>query len=196
MIFHPNKKIPEEHFGVADAIRGYTSLERYPGGLSPDELASIQVHPNLDMLLEYHDWRPNLIVSSVANLISALFLGQSGYNGIQYVAVGSGEGDWDTDGTPEPTVGQTDLVNELGRVAPTVVFLDSSNNSTSAVTNRLQVSGTFMDADAVGTWREWGVFGGNATSAADSGLLINYRTHGATAKPNDETLVRRVRFVF
>ena len=202
MLFHKNDRMPEEDLSVRTAIRGYTSLERYPGDLTPRELASTRVHPNKDLLVDYEDWHANIIVTTVASLVSALFKGQSGYGGVQYVAVGSGLATWDNDMTPAATIGQTELENELGRVdvtstsPPSIVFLDATNTATSTVTNRIQVSGTFAPADAVGTWREWGVFGGTATASADSGILIDYLTHGAKIKANDETLIRRVRFVF
>ena len=196
MLFHKNNRVPEENLSIRRAIRGYTSVERYPGGLTPRDLLSIRVHPNRDLLVDYEGWHANIIVTTVAGMVSALFKNQSGYGGVQYVAVGTGQAAWDTDGTPAPTIDQAALENELGRVAPSIVFLDASNNESLTVTNRIQVSGTFADADAVGTWREWGVFGGTATASANSGILIDYLTHGAKVKGNDETMTRRVRFVF
>lgn len=114
---------------VTDGIQGWTKVEVYPGDIPIEDLGDISVEPCRKHLIQETKWQKNVIVNSISHLISALFRNESGYSGTQYVAVGSGISDWDTDGVPDPTSSQTDLENEIGRATANVVFLDSSNNS-------------------------------------------------------------------
>ena len=61
--------------------------------------------------------------------------------------------------------------------------------------NILQVKRVFGEDECNGTWREFGIFGGNATSAANSGIMINKRHHGVITKTSDMTVERVMRFV-
>ena len=48
---------------------------------------------NLIKVIEGH----NLVVTSFVKLVMALCKGESGYSGIQYWAIGSGDAEWDID---------------------------------------------------------------------------------------------------
>ena len=151
-----------------------------------------------DGRVEVTDWNRNLIVSGINNLISALFKNQSGYTGIGYWAVGSGQSSWDTN-LANPAASDVKLVNEIGRKAipaSAITFLTSSDDTTSTVTNRLQITLTFEENDANGSWREFGIFGGNATSTKDSGVMINHKTHSVIPKSNSMRIERQIRFTF
>lgn len=135
----------------------------------------------------------NLVVNSFLNLVMCLLKQQSGYSGIQYWAVGSGSTSWDN--TPvTPSLTDTGLTSEIGRVpisSNEIVFLDSNLEETSSPTNIIQITHTFGENDCNGTWREFGIFGGNANENANSGIMINKRHHGVIEK-NEEMKVERV----
>lgn len=138
----------------------------------------------------------NLVVNSFLNLVMCLLKQQSGYSGIQYWAVGSGASSWDTT-TPTPEIGATRLTAEIGRVpisASEIAFLDTDYNVVSTPTNILQISHTFGTTDCNGTWREFGIFGGNATASLNSGLMINKRHHAVITKTEEMTIERIMRF--
>lgn len=138
----------------------------------------------------------NLVVNSFLNLVMCLLKQHSGYSGIQYWAIGSGASSWDTT-TPTPEIGATRLTAEIGRVpisASEIAFLDTDYNVVSTPTNILQISHTFGTTDCNGTWREFGIFGGNATASLNSGLMINKRHHAVITKTEEMTIERIMRF--
>lgn len=138
----------------------------------------------------------NLVVSSFLNLVMSLMKGQSGYSGITYWAVGSGSDSWDTSPI-DPVVSATKLTQEIGRVAipsDEIVFLNSSYEESQNPTNILQIKHTFGINDCNGIWREFGLFGGTATSALNSGVMINKRHHGVITKTSELTIERTMRF--
>ena len=140
----------------------------------------------------------NLVVNSFLNLVMCLLKQDSSYKGLQYWAVGSGESYWD-DGTPEPSISATRLTNEIGRVAlanSDIVFLDSNFNISNTPTNVLQISHTFGANDCNGVWREFGIFGGNATTSANSGIMINKKHHAIITKTEEMMVERVMRFTF
>lgn len=138
----------------------------------------------------------NLVVNTALNLIMALLKRQSGYSGIQYWAVGSGASSWDS-GLPSPTAGDTRLTAEIGRVAidpSEIVFLNGNLQVSSTPTNIIQITHTFGVNDCNGKWREFGIFGGNATASANSGIMINKRNHEVITKTSEMTVERVMRF--
>ena len=138
----------------------------------------------------------NLVVNSFLNLVMSLLKQQSGYKGIQYWAVGSGASSWDSS-MPNPELTATKLTAELGRVAIStseIKFLTPEYEESPTPTNILQISHTFGPTDCNGVWREFGIFGGNATSAKDSGVMINKRHHAVITKTEEMTIERIMRF--
>lgn len=138
----------------------------------------------------------NLVVNSFLNLVMCLLKQQSGYKGIQYWAVGSGASSWDSS-LPNPDISATKLTSELGRVpiaASEIQFLNPNYNVVTTPTNILQISHTFGPTDCNGVWREFGIFGGNATTAANSGIMINKRHHAVITKTEEMTIERIMRF--
>lgn len=145
----------------------------------------------------------NLVVNSFLNLVMCLLKQQEGYSGLQYWAIGSGADSWDGTGEdgndlmPEPEAGATRLTSELGRVAlvPTdFSFLNDDYTVSEVPTHILQISHVFTETDCNGVWREFGLFGGNATTAANSGILINKRHHKIITKTSDIRVERIMRF--
>lgn len=138
----------------------------------------------------------NLVVTSFLNLVMCLLKQHNGYSGIQYWAVGSGASNWDSN-MPTPEIGATRLTAEIGRVpisADEISFLDSNFNVVTTPTNIIQITHTFGTADCNGTWREFGIFGGNATATANSGIMINKRHHSVITKTEEMTVERIMRF--
>lgn len=148
-----------------------------------------------DGRIEYREGY-NLVVNSFLPLIMSLLKNEVGYSGMQYWAVGSGESSWDTS-TPNPLANATTLTAELGRKAipnNAISYLDANLAVTNTPTNKLQITITFGENECNGVWREFGIFGGNATSTADSGILINKKHHAILTKTSDMTVERTIQF--
>ena len=138
----------------------------------------------------------NLVVNSFLNLVMCLLKQQSGYAGIQYWAVGSGATAWDSN-MPNPELTATRLTAELGRVAigaNEIKFLNSAFEEVATPSNIIQISHTFGANDCNGVWREFGIFGGNATASLNSGIMINQTHHAVITKTSDMTIERFMRF--
>ena len=138
----------------------------------------------------------NLVVNSFLNLVMCLLKQQNGYSGIQYWAVGSGASSWDST-LPTPEITASRLTAEIGRVpisTSELAFLDTNYEVVSTPTNILQISHTFGANDCNGVWREFGIFGGNATEALNSGIMINKRHHAIITKTEEMTIERIMRF--
>lgn len=141
----------------------------------------------------------NLVVNSFLNLVMCLMKNQSNYSGIQYWAIGEGSASWDGKDKEPPTPSITDnrLTKEIGRVpiTPTeIVFLNSDYDVVSVPTNIIQITHLFGTSDCNGEWREFGIFGGNATTSANSGIMVNKRHHKVINKTSDMTVERIMRF--
>lgn len=141
----------------------------------------------------------NTIVENIGKLIACLMKGQTGYGGVKYWAVGTGSTLWDVSNPPTASTTDTKCVSELFRKAinPTdITFVDSAGTPTETVTNSIQITVTFTEDEANGQWREFSIFGGNATATKDSGLALNHKTHGLIVKTSSMTIERKIRFIF
>lgn len=139
----------------------------------------------------------NLVVNSFLSLITALCKQEQGYVGIQYWAIGSGNASWDTNGTPSPDLSETLLTNEIGRKAITasdIKYLTDDEEVSSTPTNILQITLFFDVGECNGEWREFGIFGGNASSIKNTGIMINKRHHDVITKTNEITVERVMKF--
>lgn len=140
----------------------------------------------------------NLIVNDIGKLIACLFSRKSGYSGLTHWAIGSGLDSWDTSSV-DPKVTDSRLTTEIFRKAiqPTdIKFLDSSGEPTETVTNVIAITVTFSTSEANGKWREFGIFGGNASASLNSGLMINHKIHKILTKDDSMTVERQIRFTF
>jgi hypothetical protein len=142
----------------------------------------------------------NVVVNNCSVLIAALMKGHSGYSGATYWAVGSGNEAWPSDTPGSPAATDSQLVTETFRKAivpaTDIVFLDGSNNVSATPTNKIQVTVTFLEEEANGALMEFGIFGGNATGTANSGVMINHKTHPLIYKTNVLQLQRILRLTF
>ena len=138
----------------------------------------------------------NLVVTSFLTLIACLMKNEQLYSGIQYWAIGQGNSSWD-EVLPSPTLGDTQLVSEIGRVAldpSDITYVDENFDESPIPTNILQIQHTFDENTLNGSWREFGIFGGNATSALGSGIMINHRNHALLVKTSEMVVQRTMRF--
>ena len=138
----------------------------------------------------------NLVVNSFIKLVMALMKDPTSYSGVQYWAIGKGDASWDST-MPDPEVNATRLTSELGRVAISpseISFLNADGSTSDTPTNILQIKHTFGSADCNGEWREFGIFGGNATGTANSGIMINKKHHAVITKTADIAVDRTMKF--
>ena len=185
------------------SLRGATDLEQMALNLCATEKTDLRmtgesidrIFKNGVLVDEIHGH--NIVVNSMLNLVMCLFKQQSGYKGLQYWAIGSGASSWDTTSV-SPEITATRLTKEIGRVAlddSCFSFLTPEYGVSQTPTNILQIKKSFGENDCNGEWREFGIFGGNATSSANSGILINKRHHKIITKTSEMTVERTMRFV-
>ncbi len=153
----------------------------------------VHIHTSLhDTLLDMatgerqiiHNGESNLIVIGFGLLVASLLHGGVTHSfPISYWAVGDGEGDfWDdltvTQRQSKSVFSRTTLYNETFRVQTTNVFIDANDDEVppDPPTNRLEIRGVF-GPDVVGPLREFGLFGGQATGAVDTGLMLDHKAH-------------------
>jgi hypothetical protein len=129
------------------------------------------------LVYDYH--KNNIIVNTASILIARLLKDSSEpRNGISYLAIGSGNGEWDLFDPPAPTTSQIELENEFYRKSIDVsTFVHpETGEPTTAKTNIVDYAVTFGEGEAVGPIVEMGLFGGDATAELNSGTMINWRT--------------------
>lgn len=142
----------------------------------------------------------NTVVNNCSNLIACLMKAQAGYAGLTYWAVGSGSSGWSNTSPPSPTVSDSSLLAETFRKAivpaTDIVFLDGSDNVTASVTNKIQITVTFLENEANGELREFALFGGNATSSANTGIMVNRKIHPLIYKTSGMKIQRVIKIIF
>lgn len=149
-----------------------------------------------DVLVKETDWKKNTVLVGMSVIVSMLLNNEGGFSGIQYHGLGSGDAAWDTT-VVDPDFTDTTLLAESYRKIPdSVVYVDQAGDPSVSPTNRLLVTTTFDYGEATGSIREQGIFAGDATASADSGLLMNCIRHKEIYKGLGEKLIRRIRFTF
>jgi hypothetical protein len=137
-------------------------------------------------------------VSSAWPLVAALLRGERSVSGIRFCAVGSGADAWDTARPPTPD--STRLVREVTRVpiAPAdIQYVDATGTVATTPTHRLELEVTVMASQGPLRLREFALFGGeSATSAPDSGRMINYVIHPRIDLAAGKSLTRTIRLSF
>jgi len=129
-------------------------------------------------------------VAGVEDTTSGLF---NNFSPIRYLALGTGNPSWDSDpNNVVKPVTQTSLTNELTRFALAADDFQFLNQSGSVLdpqelSPRFKIIRILGENDANGDLREFGLFGGDATVADDSGIMFNWITHPLIQK--DATLV-------
>lgn len=146
-------------------------------------------------LIKETEWSKNTIVNGLNKAIAYAF---AGMGGLTYWAIGSGANSWDTN-QPIPSATDTQLTNEIGRkIIPSsaFAFLDNEGQVTNTPTNVLQITLTFGANDCNGNWREFALYGGNATNQLGSGVMINHKIHTLQTKTTSVQIQRQIKFTF
>lgn len=149
------------------------------------------------LLVADSGWRPNTIAYQAWTLIADLVRGEPELRGLQFCAVGAGNEAWDA-ALPRPDPAASGLASEVARVAlapERIKRVDGFGRSTTSLTTRLEAEATF-ETQEPRILREFGLFGGDASEAANSGRLVNHVIHAAVILTPGDTLTRRVRLSF
>jgi len=159
----------------------------------------------LDGSVEYgehgeFEWGDNQIQNTFATLIACWARAESGYDRINYFAVGSGLVSWDTTPPTQPYT-DTTLTMEYFRKAiaqSSIIFIDPSTNiPTGGVpSSKIEIDVTLLTTEANGTMREFGLFGGTATATLDSGEMVDWIVHSRIDKDSSMEIDRKVRIEF
>jgi len=151
------------------------------------------------------EWRPNQAQNSSATLSAILFgsvvqSSSSAYGGIQYLALGGGDSNWDLSPPTQndKPYSATTLVNEIDRIqvanGTNVAYLDPVTEAVSVTPTRvLQVNILIPFDRGIGDLREFALFGGDATSTQDSGYMINWVTHSVISKDSRVQILRQLK---
>ncbi|TVP48075.1 MAG: hypothetical protein EA350_03840 [Gemmatimonadales bacterium] len=142
-------------------------------------------------------WRPNSIVESCWPLIAGLLGNEEGLRGILYLAVGEGDARWDDAPATRGPLARH-LREEVVRVpiAPEdITYLGEGDEPSREPTPRLEIR-VRLAWETPQVLREFGVFGGDATEAANSGRMINHVVHDRLNLGEGSTLTRQIRFSF
>lgn len=146
----------------------------------------------------------NLVVDVCSKLLAGLVSGKITGSSI-YWAIGSGQTSWDAlfdaGSGPTPSSDAIGLVNEIARIkvsASNFRFVDESGNelSDSNYSNRIKCTITVDENTANGKWREFGLFGGNATATQDSGIMIDHIYHNVFNKSEEFSVTRVLTLTF
>lgn len=146
------------------------------------------------------DWGFNQIQNSFASLMAGWFRGESGFERLTYVGIGSGQTSWDSSPPSQP-YSEVTLNNEVFRKAlpqNDIYFIDPITNlpTGGAPSSKIEVVYTLGTTEANYDLREFGLFGGTATGAFDSGEMINWIVHSKISKDSSFEIYRRIRIQF
>lgn len=146
------------------------------------------------------EWGWNQIQNSFATLLAAWCRGEAGYDRITFVGIGSGNVSWDTT-PPTQSYSDTTLTTEYFRKAVTqanIVYIDPVTNLPTGGTpsSKIEITVTLLTSEANGAMREFGLFGGTATSTLDSGQMVNWIVHSRIDKDSSLEIERKIRLEF
>lgn len=141
----------------------------------------------------------NQIQNSCATLLASLMKGEAGYSFANFLAIGSGDPSWDTT-SPTKSYDQTKLTTEYFRksISPIdIIYLDPTTGLVSgSATTKIQFTVVILPGEANGTMREFGLFGGTATSVTDSGEMVNWIDHAKIDKDISLEIQRKITIEF
>jgi len=146
------------------------------------------------------EWDFNQIQNTFATLLTCWLREEAGYNRIGYMGIGSGLIGWDTSPPAQP-YSQTALTTEYARMTIAqvdLVFIDPATDLPTGGTpsSKIEITVNMGAGDANGTMREFGLFGGTATAALDSGEMVNWVVHNKIIKSPAISIQRKVRIEF
>ena len=128
----------------------------------------------------------NLIVDSASTLMARrMYPGDALTSGMQYLAVGTGVGTGTTQAPQAEALTLAALRVELARKTfSSTSYLDTNSSPVAGPTGKIQLTTTFLEAEANGPIVEMGLFGGNATATSGSGYLFNHKVFPVINKDN------------
>lgn len=149
-------------------------------------------------------WRSNVVVNQCRQLLAAFMKGDAA-SGIQFIALGRGDMNWDSQMPEAPdrnTDALTDSTPEIINIADAAMaidYLDNAGEVSPDLSQRIQVSITLVPGSlpiAVGETafplREFALFG----QMDAENFMIDYVRHPVMNIGPEDTLVRKVRLVF
>lgn len=144
--------------------------------------------------------RHNQIQNTFATLLAGMCSQDAAFSGITYIALGEGLAGWDLIPPATPYI-QTTLVSEGFRkalVPADFMYLDPATDLPSATpTSKIEVTALIANGDANGlSLREFGLFGGTATIAFDSGEMVDWIVHSRIDKDASLEIQRLIRIEF
>jgi hypothetical protein len=154
-----------------------------------------------ERLIEDTGWKSNQIVTNVQPLLAGLMANEVSFTGgILFSAQGRGDPSFDIT-LPTPSFSETELRDEFFRKEPdSITFIDESTGDPAGVgvfTRVISVKTIIEFDEANGEFiREQGLYGGNATTTQDSGLLANLIFHEARFKDNTIKIIRFIQLTF
>ena len=157
-----------------------------------------------DGTVEHEVIGKNIVTLSASVLLARLAAKEykGAVGGLDYLAIGSGAPEWDPRFPPSAANTATALVNEIYRkqfysiefINPDPAPGDPEVSPTP--TNIIDLTARFEQGEADGFWMEMGLFGGDATSSADSGDLVTYKIFSLVSKPSDSIYTITYRLTF
>jgi len=118
----------------------------------------------------------NIIVNDASELLAQLAKLNTVEPGITHLAVGVGDGSFDPQNPPAPTVVQNTLVGEIFRKVIDSTTFVISGVPTVTRTNVVDFVTALQAGQGTGALKEVGLFGGTGAAATDGGTMINYFT--------------------
>lgn len=154
------------------------------------------------VLVSDSGWSDNQIQDTAATIVagclSRLDELPATWEGISYLALGEGQGAWDT-AAPAQNKADTTLNNEQFRKAvldSDIVFIDALGGAVSGAgveTRFIRCTVTIGVGEANGlSLREFGLFGGDAGAGANTGYIFNWVVHGRIDKDATMVIVRTI----
>jgi hypothetical protein len=145
------------------------------------------------------NWGCNQIQNTFRTLLACWTRAEPGYSRIGFLGIGSGLPGWDST-PPVQSYDQVLLESEYYRLTipqGDVIFIDPLSGSPSgSPTNKVEITVNIGYSEANGTMREFGLFGGTATSSLDSGEMVNWIVHERIDKTSGFEIQRKIRIEF
>lgn len=151
------------------------------------------------------DWKPNQIQNSLATLLAVWSRQEPSdipfFGRIGFMALGTGLVAWDTTPPAQP-FSQSTLETEAFRKAisqGSIIFIDPITNVPTGGTPspKIEITVNITNAEANGlSLREFGLFGGTATIAFDSGEMVNWVVHQRIDKDSSFEIDRIIRLEY
>lgn len=173
-------------------------------GLWRDTVIRRDPETGAEEVVEDTGWQSNRITVGMTRLLAGLLKNEPTFNGgILFHAMGRGSPTFDV-ALPNPSFDEETLRDEYFRKAPdSMVFVEADGSAADPgeYTGSLLITTTLDFGEANGASdgeiiREQGLYGGPATSAADSGLLANLIFHKPRYKNSTVKIVRKIQLIF